>query len=158
MPYGRWVGGRLARLFRPVAAVLTVWTLAAAVMLAAGVGEPTVRALVKLVWSPLWFLLVFAALTALTPLVARPRPRGERRGGDRPPAHRAGRPDRQLPAGPPPPGRPLPGVRHGLLGMSERAAMLGGELATGRTPDGGWEVTALLPTSTQTPRTTEEAR
>ncbi|MFH8880723.1 acyltransferase [Streptomyces californicus] len=74
MPYGRWVGGRLARLFRPVAAVLTVWTLATAVMLAAGVGEPTVRSLVKLVWSPLWFLLVFAALTALTPLVARLHP------------------------------------------------------------------------------------
>ncbi|WP_369020241.1 sensor histidine kinase [Streptomyces californicus] len=61
-------------------------------------------------------------------------------------------PDRDRPAA------PSPGVRHGLLGMSERAAMLGGELATGRTPDGGWEVTALLPTSTQTPRTTEEAR
>ncbi len=53
---------------------------------------------------------------------------------------------------------PSPGVRHGLLGMRERAAMLGGELATGPTPDGGWEVTAILPTSTQTPRTTEEAR
>ncbi|WP_424571178.1 acyltransferase family protein [Streptomyces sp. CH-036] len=74
VPYGRWVGGRLARLFRPVAAVLVVWTLAAAAMLAAGVGESTVRALGKLVWSPLWFLLVFAALTALTPLVARLHP------------------------------------------------------------------------------------
>ncbi|MBV7244319.1 acyltransferase [Streptomyces sp. MW-W600-10] len=74
VPYGRWVGGRLARLFRPVAAVLVVWALAAAVMLVAGVGEPTVRALAKLVWSPLWFLLVFAALTALTPLVARLHP------------------------------------------------------------------------------------
>ncbi|MET8941488.1 acyltransferase [Streptomyces rubiginosohelvolus] len=74
VPYGRWVGGRLARLFRPVAAVLVVWTLAAAAMLTAGVGESTVRALGKLVWSPLWFLLVFAALTALTPLVARLHP------------------------------------------------------------------------------------
>ncbi|MFE9695611.1 acyltransferase [Streptomyces sp. NPDC006270] len=74
VPYGPWVGGRLARLFRPVAAVLVVWALAAGVMLAAGVGEPTVRALGKLVWSPLWFLLVFAALTALTPLVARLHP------------------------------------------------------------------------------------
>ncbi|MDQ0986955.1 peptidoglycan/LPS O-acetylase OafA/YrhL [Streptomyces sp. V2I9] len=74
VPYGRWVGGRLARLFRPVAAVLLVWTLAAAAMAAAGVGVPTVRALGKLVWSPLWFLLVFAALTALTPLVARLHP------------------------------------------------------------------------------------
>ncbi len=52
------------------------------------------------------------------------------------------RPDR--PAG------PSPGVRHGLLGMRERTAMLGGELATGPTPDGGWEVTAILPTGTET--------
>ncbi|MEV5578019.1 acyltransferase [Streptomyces parvus] len=74
VPYGRWVGGRLARLFRPVAAVLVVWTLAAAAMSAAGVGESTVRALGKLVWSPLWFLLVFAVLTALTPLVTRLHP------------------------------------------------------------------------------------
>ncbi|MFJ7057169.1 acyltransferase [Streptomyces microflavus] len=74
VPYGQWVGGRLARLFRPVAAVLVVWTLAAGAMLASGVGEPTVLALAKLVWSPLWFLLVFAALTALTPLVARLHP------------------------------------------------------------------------------------
>ncbi|MFJ9320687.1 acyltransferase family protein [Streptomyces globisporus] len=74
VPYGPWVGGRLGRLFRPVAAVLVVWTLAAGAMLTAGVGEQTVRALGKLVWSPLWFLLVFAALTALTPLVARLHP------------------------------------------------------------------------------------
>ncbi|MGW6740286.1 sensor histidine kinase [Streptomyces sp. NPDC055025] len=40
-----------------------------------------------------------------------------------------------------------PGAGHGLLGMRERTAMLGGELATGATPDGGWEVTALLPTN-----------
>lgn len=74
VPYGQWVGGRLARLFRPVAAVLVVWTLAAGAMLVSGVGEPTVLALAKLVWSPLWFLLVFAVLTALTPLVARLHP------------------------------------------------------------------------------------
>ncbi|MFJ2147658.1 acyltransferase [Streptomyces microflavus] len=74
VPYGQWVGGRLARLFRPVAAVLVVWTLAAGAMLVSGVGEPTVLALARLVWSPLWFLLVFAALTALTPLVARLHP------------------------------------------------------------------------------------
>ncbi|MEU0102149.1 sensor histidine kinase [Streptomyces sp. NPDC006267] len=43
------------------------------------------------------------------------------------------------------PAAPSPGVRHGLLGMRERTAMLGGELATGPTPDGGWEVTAILP-------------
>ncbi|MGX1949400.1 sensor histidine kinase [Streptomyces anulatus] len=48
------------------------------------------------------------------------------------------------------PAAPSPGVRHGLLGMRERTAMLGGELATGPTPDGGWEVTAILPTGTET--------
>ncbi len=52
------------------------------------------------------------------------------------------------------PAAPSPGVRHGLLGMRERAAMLGGDLATGPTPGGGWEVTAILPTSTET---TEDA-
>lgn len=48
------------------------------------------------------------------------------------------------------PAAPSPGVRHGLLGMRERTAMLGGDLATGPTPGGGWEVTAILPTSTET--------
>lgn len=36
---------------------------------------------------------------------------------------------------------------HGLLGMRERTAMLGGELVAGATPDGGYEVTAILPVS-----------
>ncbi|MFF9739537.1 sensor histidine kinase [Streptomyces sp. NPDC014376] len=49
------------------------------------------------------------------------------------------------------PPAPSPGVRHGLLGMRERAAMLGGELATGPTPGGGWEVTALLPAAAPLP-------
>ncbi|MFE6668120.1 sensor histidine kinase [Streptomyces sp. NPDC057697] len=40
---------------------------------------------------------------------------------------------------------PAPGIGHGLLGMRERTAMLGGELATGATPDGGYEVIATLP-------------
>ncbi|MFD5424664.1 sensor histidine kinase [Streptomyces sp. NPDC127084] len=43
----------------------------------------------------------------------------------------------------PPPRTPEAG--HGLLGMRERSAMLGGELVAGRTPEGGWEVTAVLP-------------
>ncbi|MFE5481096.1 sensor histidine kinase [Streptomyces sp. NPDC056527] len=38
-----------------------------------------------------------------------------------------------------------PGLGHGLLGMRERTAMLGGELTAGPTPDGGYEVTATLP-------------
>ncbi|MFD0369828.1 sensor histidine kinase [Streptomyces sp. NPDC127114] len=51
------------------------------------------------------------------------------------------------PARPPGPAPAGPGGEpgHGLLGMRERTAMLGGELAAGPTPDGGWEVTATLP-------------
>jgi len=41
----------------------------------------------------------------------------------------------------PPSARP----RHGILGMRERAAMLGGTLAAGPTPDGGYLVEAVLP-------------
>ncbi|MBW8484836.1 sensor histidine kinase [Actinomadura parmotrematis] len=51
--------------------------------------------------------------------------------------------------GPPPAGqRPTPsppGGGHGLTGMRERAAMLGGDLAAGPTPEGGFQVTARLP-------------
>ncbi|MGW1762855.1 sensor histidine kinase [Streptomyces sp. NPDC002073] len=47
------------------------------------------------------------------------------------------------PTGPVP---PSPGAGHGLLGMRERAGMLGGELAAGARPGGGYEVTAVLPT------------
>ncbi|MFD5322781.1 sensor histidine kinase [Streptomyces sp. NPDC127092] len=51
------------------------------------------------------------------------------------------------PARPPGPAPAGPGGEpgHGLLGMRERTAMLGGELAAGPTPEGGWEVTATLP-------------
>ncbi|MEU1025384.1 sensor histidine kinase, partial [Streptomyces sp. NPDC005904] len=42
---------------------------------------------------------------------------------------------------------PSPGAGHGLLGMRERAAMLGGDLAAGPLPDGGYEVSAFLPTN-----------
>ncbi|MFE2292927.1 sensor histidine kinase [Streptomyces sp. NPDC059452] len=61
------------------------------------------------------------------------------------------------------PAAPSPGPGHGLLGMRERTTMLGGDLATGPTPDGGWEVTAVLPTTatgtdtTTTTTTTEDA-
>ncbi|MFG3260444.1 sensor histidine kinase [Streptomyces sp. NPDC048172] len=40
---------------------------------------------------------------------------------------------------------PSPGAGHGVLGMRERAAALGGELSASPSPDGGYEVTALLP-------------
>jgi signal transduction histidine kinase len=42
-------------------------------------------------------------------------------------------------------GPPGHGPGHGLLGMRERAAMLGGELTAGPQPDGGYAVAAVLP-------------
>ncbi|WP_256920149.1 acyltransferase family protein [Streptomyces hilarionis] len=72
--YGAWLGARLSRLFVPVAAVLTVWAVAAAGLLLGGAPFVTVHTVVKLALSPLWFLLVFAALTAATGWLARLNP------------------------------------------------------------------------------------
>ncbi|WP_309059254.1 acyltransferase [Streptomyces sp.] len=74
VPYRHWLRGRLARLFRPVAAVLGLWTAVTVALLLSGAEYATVRTLVKLALSPLWFLLVFAALTAATPLLTRLHP------------------------------------------------------------------------------------
>lgn len=49
-----------------------------------------------------------------------------------------------------PPVRPaetLPGGGHGLVGLRERAQLLGGTLSAGPTADGGFEVRADLPAS-----------
>ncbi|MFE5893312.1 sensor histidine kinase [Streptomyces sp. NPDC056462] len=43
------------------------------------------------------------------------------------------------------PAPPSPGAGHGLLGMRERAAMLGGALSAHPSPDGGYLVSAYLP-------------
>jgi fucose 4-O-acetylase-like acetyltransferase len=83
--YGPWLRARLARLFRPALALLAVWAvllIAAAAWHGAaasggGGGGTAVdplsmiqsRTVLKLVASPLWFLLVFTALTAATPVV-----------------------------------------------------------------------------------------
>jgi signal transduction histidine kinase len=40
----------------------------------------------------------------------------------------------------------LPGSGHGLVGMRERALLLGGTLDAGPIPEGGWRVRATLPT------------
>ncbi len=53
--------------------------------------------------------------------------------------------------GPPPgPGTPGPEHGHGLLGMRERAAAVGGELRTGAAPGGGFLVEARLPAQADT--------
>ncbi len=72
--YGQWLTARLSRLFRPVAAVLTLWAVAAALLFLSGTDLATIHTLVKLALSPLWFLLVFTALTAATPLLLRLNP------------------------------------------------------------------------------------
>ncbi|GAA2414114.1 acyltransferase [Actinomadura vinacea] len=64
-----WVRRRVARLLRPVPALLLAWVPATAVLLWAGFSAGTARVLVKLVLSPLWFLVVYGALTALAPLI-----------------------------------------------------------------------------------------
>ncbi|WP_051759698.1 acyltransferase family protein [Herbidospora cretacea] len=65
---------RLLRLVRPLPALAGVWAVVVVVLLACGADPGTVAALAKLVWAPLWFLPVYAALTAATPLVARLHP------------------------------------------------------------------------------------
>jgi hypothetical protein len=58
-PYGAWLRRRMTRLLPPAMVLVAVWlpfTL---------VGAP-----VRLALNPLWFLLVYAGLTALTPLLA----------------------------------------------------------------------------------------
>ncbi|MEU5882224.1 acyltransferase [Spirillospora sp. NPDC047279] len=67
-PYLPWVRRRTARLLRPVPVLLIAWVPAVAGLRWAGYTPDTLQALVKLVLSPLWFLGVYGALTALTPL------------------------------------------------------------------------------------------
>jgi peptidoglycan/LPS O-acetylase OafA/YrhL len=66
--YLAWLRGRLSRLGRPVAVLVAVWVPLTAAMVLDGVSPGTIRTLVTLVLDPLWFLGVFAGLTALTPL------------------------------------------------------------------------------------------
>jgi hypothetical protein len=65
--YPSWLRKRMIRLARPAAALLAVWTAITAGMWLAGVSSSTMHTIVFLVISPLWFLLVYAGLTALTP-------------------------------------------------------------------------------------------
>jgi signal transduction histidine kinase len=60
---------------------------------------------------------------------------------------------------PPAPGTPAPGAPgHGIVGMRERVAMLGGTLSAGPTADGGYLVEAVLPLeATRDPAEAERA-
>src|ERR1700722_11184077 len=65
--YLPWLRKRMVRLGRPVAALVAVWIPVTAGLLLAGVSGTTVHTILFLVISPLWFLGVYAGLTALTP-------------------------------------------------------------------------------------------
>jgi peptidoglycan/LPS O-acetylase OafA/YrhL len=67
--WSAWMKRRFARLMLPVPILLLAWVPAVAVLLWAGYSPATVRSLVKLVLSPLWFLIVYGTLTALAPLI-----------------------------------------------------------------------------------------
>ncbi|MGW1894598.1 acyltransferase family protein [Streptomyces sp. NPDC002004] len=69
--YRAWLGRRMARLLRPVGALAATWGLVWAGLVAGGVAHETIHTLMWLALSPLWFLAVYAALTAVTPLVYR---------------------------------------------------------------------------------------
>jgi hypothetical protein len=64
--YLPWLRKRLIRLARPVAALVAVWIPVTVGMCLAGVQAATVHTILFLVISPLWFLGVYAVLTALT--------------------------------------------------------------------------------------------
>jgi hypothetical protein len=66
--YISWLRRRMARLARPVAVLAAVWIPVTACLGLAGVPGGTVRTLLTLVVDPLWFLGVYAGLTALTPV------------------------------------------------------------------------------------------
>ena len=66
--YLAWLRGRLTRLSRPVAVLAAVWVPLGTGLWLAGVSGPTLHTVGTLVLDPLWFLGVYAGLTALTPV------------------------------------------------------------------------------------------
>jgi hypothetical protein len=69
--YRTWVAQRLRRLFVPAGLLLAVWTAGLGTLVILGASLETIRTLVSLVLSPLWFLVVFALVSALTPALMR---------------------------------------------------------------------------------------
>lgn len=63
----RWLRGRVIRLGRPVLGVTAVWAALIPVLYAMGVPGTTLRTGSTLVIQPLWFVGIYAVITALTP-------------------------------------------------------------------------------------------
>jgi len=66
--YLAWLRQRMIRLSRPVAMLAAVWVPLGTGLWLAGVSGSTVHTVLTLVLDPLWFLGVYAVLTALTPV------------------------------------------------------------------------------------------
>ena len=66
--YLAWLRGRLVRLSRPVAMLAAVWVPLGTGLWLAGISGSTLHTVLTLVLDPLWFLGVYAVLTALTPV------------------------------------------------------------------------------------------
>jgi hypothetical protein len=66
--YLAWLRQRLIRLSSPVAVLAAVWVPLGTGLWLAGVSGSTVHTVLTLVLDPLWFLGVYAVLTALTPV------------------------------------------------------------------------------------------
>lgn len=66
-----WLTARLTRLGRPVAVLAAVWVPAMLLLRLSGAPENTRHLVQSLITHPLWFLLVYVALTALTPLLRK---------------------------------------------------------------------------------------
>ncbi|MBO0818387.1 MAG: acyltransferase, partial [Actinobacteria bacterium] len=66
--YRTWLRQRLTRLSRPVLVLAAVWAPLAAGLYLGGVSGSDLHTVLTLVLDPLWFLGVYAVLTALTPL------------------------------------------------------------------------------------------
>jgi hypothetical protein len=64
-----WLAARISRLVRPVLVLAGVWLPALLLLSAAGAPGSTRQAVWSLVSHPLWFLLVYLILTALTPVL-----------------------------------------------------------------------------------------
>ncbi|GAA4605443.1 hypothetical protein BJY16_005394 [Actinoplanes octamycinicus] len=64
-----WLTSRVSRLLRPIAVLAAVWLPALWLLELAGAPESTRHAVWSLVTHPMWFLIVYVVLLALTPLL-----------------------------------------------------------------------------------------
>lgn len=69
--YPTWLRTRLRRLALPIVPLLIVWTVAAAIALAAGISPQTLRAASQVALVPTWFLAAYVLVVAVAPACLR---------------------------------------------------------------------------------------